>query len=57
MIKPIREPTGLLNDTRRFAIADMESIVRYSDERYFDVETRRLMASEKISFCGRIMAA
>ena len=30
--------------TRGFTIKDIESIVRYSDERYFDVETRRLVA-------------
>lgn len=30
--------------TRGFTIEDIESIVRYSEERYFDVETRRLVA-------------
>ena len=30
--------------TRGFSIEDIQSIVRYSEERYFDVETRRLVA-------------
>ena len=30
--------------TRGFSIQDIQSIVRYSEERYFDVETRRLVA-------------
>ena len=30
--------------TRGFDIQDVESIVRHSEERFFDVETRRLVA-------------
>jgi hypothetical protein len=31
-------------NTRGFDVKAVESIVRYSDERYFDVETRRYVA-------------
>ena len=36
-------------ETRGFDLRDVESMVRYTEERYFDVQTRRLVA---VGHCG-----